>query len=299
MKNKFENAWSQMVEKLDSWFNALVLNLPNVLIAIFVFILALLASKYVSRGISRLLERTRLQASMKSLLSKITSFIIVLLGIFLVLGILNLSKALNTVLAGAGVMGLAVGLALQGALANTYSGIVLSYIKHIKFGDWIESNGYEGEVVDLDLRSVTLKQPDNNLVFIPNKQVVENPIKNYSTTAQSRVILKCGVGYSSDLEFVRDLVKKIILENFDAVDSKDDIIFLYEEFGDSSINFEVRFWIDSTSALEVARAKTNAMIYIKKAFDKNDINIPFPIRTLDFPESLEVALKETNKNKKD
>lgn len=290
MKSSFSEAWSKMVEKLDSWFNTLVINLPNVFIAIIVFILALVVSKYVSKGASKLLEKTKLQASMKSLLAKITSFTIVLLGLFLVLGILNLSKALNTVLAGAGVMGLAVGLALQGALANTYSGIVLSYIKHIKFGDWVESNGFEGEVVDLDLRSVTLKQPDNNLVFIPNKLVVENPIKNYSTTAQSRVILQCGVGYSSDLEFVRNLVQKTILENFDAVEAKDDIIFLYQEFGDSSINFEVRFWINSTSALEVAKAKTNAMIAIKKVFDKNDINIPFPIRTLDLPKSIGIEL---------
>jgi small conductance mechanosensitive channel len=205
------------------------------------------------------------------------------------LGILNLSKALNTVLAGAGVVGLAVGLALQGALANTYSGIVLSYIKHIKFGDWIESNGFEGEVIDLDLRSVTLRQPDNNLVFLPNKLVVENPIKNYSTTAQSRVILECGVGYESDLTFVRDLVKKTILENFDSIENKDDIIFLYEEFGDSSINFETRFWIKSTSALEVAKAKTTAMIAVKKAFDDNGVNIPFPIRTLDFPQKLKIV----------
>ncbi len=292
MKNKFSDAWSQMVEKLDSWFNALVINLPNILIAIVVFLIALMASKYISRGVSKLLDKTKLQASMKSLLSRITSFVVVLLGLFLVLGILNLSKALNTVLAGAGVMGLAVGLALQGALANTYSGIVLSYIKHIKFGDWIESNGFEGEVVDLDLRSVTLKQPDNNLVFIPNKLVVENPIKNYSTTAQSRVILECGVGYSSDLESVRNLVKKTILEKFEVVEAKEDIIFLYQEFGDSSINFEVRFWINSTSALEVAKAKTDAMIALKKAFDKNDIEIPFPIRTLNFPEELGVNLTQ-------
>jgi len=230
---------------------------------------------------------------MRSLLSKLASIIVVLLGLFLVLGILNLSKALNTILAGAGVVGLAVGLALQGALANTYSGIVLSFIKHIKFGDWVESNGFEGEVVDLDLRSVTLKQPDNNLVYIPNKMVVENPIKNYSTTAQSRVILQCGVGYSSDLEAVRKLVKKTILENFDAVENKEDIIFLYQEFGDSSINFETRFWINSTSALEVAKAKTEAMIAIKKVFDKNNINIPFPIRTLNFPENLKIERSNT------
>lgn len=297
MSEKFSEAWSKMLEKLNKWFDALILNLPNIMIAIVVFAITVFISRYISRGVSRLLEKTKLQASMRSLLSKIASIAIVLLGLFLVLGILNLSKALNTVLAGAGVVGLAVGLALQGALANTYSGIVLSYIKHIKFGDWIESNGFEGEVIDLDLRSVTLKQPDNNLVFLPNKLVVENPIKNYSTTSQSRVILECGVGYESDLDLVRDLVKKTILENFESIENKDDIIFLYEEFGDSSINFETRFWIKSTSALEVAKAKTDAMIAVKKAFDQNGVNIPFPIRTLDFPQKLKIVSEEEKENK--
>ena len=141
-------------------------------------------------------------------------------------------------------------------------------------------------MVDIDLRAVTIKQVDNNLVYIPNKMVVENPIKNYSTTAQSRVILECGVAYDSDLNTVRDLVKKTIADNFDVVENKEDVLFLYREFGDSSINFETRFWIDSTSALEVAKAKTEAMILIKAAFDENGIEIPFPIRTLDMPEKL-------------
>ncbi len=297
MKEQFAEAWSKMIEKLDSWLDSLVINLPNILIAIVVFALSIIISKAISSGVSRLLEKTKLQESMKTLLSRIAAILIVILGLFLILGILNLSKALNTVLAGAGVVGLAVGLALQGALANTYSGIVLSYVKHIKFGDWIESSGYEGEVVDLDLRSVTLKQPDNNLVYLPNKLVIENPIKNYSTTAQSRVILECGVGYSSDLEFVKDLVKKTILENFESIENKEEIIFLYSEFGDSSINFETRFWIESTSALEVAKAKTNAMIAIKAAFDKNDINIPFPIRTLDFPKPVQIESRKGKEKK--
>jgi len=291
MKTELSEAWNKMWEKLNSWLDALVVNLPNILIAIVVFILALLISKYIGKLARKLLGRTSLQTSMKNVIAKIFSIVVVMIGLFLILGVLNLSKALNTILAGAGVLGLAVGLALQGALANSYSGIILSYIKKIKIGDWIETNDIEGEVLDIDLRAVTLKQPDNNLVYIPNKLVLENPMKNFSTTAQSRVILECGVGYSSDLESVRDLVKKTIVENFNAVENKDEIIFLYKEFGDSSINFETRFWIDSTSALEVARAKTDAMIAIKKAFDKNDINIPFPIRTLDFPNHLEIVKK--------
>ncbi|SHJ11175.1 mechanosensitive ion channel family protein [Aquimarina spongiae] len=291
MKEQLINAWNKMMEKLESWLDSIVVNLPNLIIAILVFIIAIIASKYISKLVLKLLERSRLQRAMKKLISKLVSILVILIGLFLILGILNLSKALNTILAGAGVAGLAVGLALQGALANTYSGIILSYIKNLKFGDWIETNDYEGEVVDISLRALTLKQVDNNLVYIPNKLVVENPIKNYSTTAQSRVILECGVGYESDLRFVKKLTIQTVVENFEAVEKKDDVLFLWRGFGDSAINYELRFWINSTSALEVAKAKSETMMLLKEAYDDNNINIPFPIRTLDLPEELKSLLE--------
>lgn len=292
MNIELDDAWNEMISRLATWFKSLITNLPNIILAIVVFIIAVLLSKYIKKFILTILSKSSLQSSMKNVIAKLISVFVILLGLFLVLGILDLSKTLNTVLAGAGVAGLAVGLALQGALSNTYSGIVLSYIKQIKFGDWIESNGFEGEVIDIDLRAVTIRQPDNNLVYLPNKLVLENPIKNFSSTAQSRVILSCGVAYASDLEFVQELVKKTITQGFDPVASADDVIFLYTAFGDSSINFETRFWIKSTSALEVARAKTRAMMYIKKAFDENNITIPFPIRTLDFPKEYTSSLSK-------
>jgi small conductance mechanosensitive channel len=294
MDIQLNDAWNKMITRLESWVNQLIVNLPNMIIALLVFITVIFLSKYISRLTLKLLGKSNLQKSMKNVIARLVSILVIAAGLFLVLGILDLNKTLQTILAGAGVAGLAVGLALQGALANTFSGIVLSYIKQIKFGDWIESNDFEGEVIDIDLRAVTIKQPDNNLVYLPNKLVLENPIKNFSSTSQSRVILDCGVGYSSDLEFVRDLVQQTIVDNFEPVEDKDEVIFLYKEFGDSSINFQTRFWIDSTSALEVAKAKTEAMIFIKKAFDKNDINIPFPIRTLDFPKNFSMLDKEEN-----
>ncbi|MGJ5642523.1 mechanosensitive ion channel family protein [Formosa sp. S-31] len=294
MDLKFSQAWDKMLDKLDAWFDGLVVALPNLILAVFVFLVVLLISKYITKLLVQVLNRSSLQASMKNLIAKLTSTVIVLFGLFVVLGILNLSKALNTILAGAGVVGLAVGLALQGALANFYSGIILSYVHFVKFGDWVESNGFDGEVVNIDLRSVTLKQIDNNLVYIPNRMVVEQPIKNYSTTAQSRVILNCGVHYDSDLRAVKELVMDTIMQTFEAVTSESDVLFMYKEFADSSINFEVRFWIHSTSALEVAKAKSEAIMAIKEAFDANNIIIPFPIRTLDFPKgfnSLDFGVK--------
>jgi small conductance mechanosensitive channel len=284
MDFRFTSALKKMMDRLVSWMNNLIVSLPNIIIAILVFLIVLFLSKYLSKIVLKLLKNSSLQASMKHLISKLVSVLVVFFGMFLILGILDLSKTLNTILAGAGVAGLAIGLALQGAISNTYSGIILSYIDQIKFGDWIQSNDYEGEVVDINLRTVTIKQRDNNLVYLPNKLVLENPIRNFSTTPKTRVIVDCGIAYSSDLEFVKKLVKETIYQAFKDFNSQEEVIFFYKEFGDSSINFETRFWVDSKSALEVALAKSKAIIAIKAAFDKNNINIPFPIRTLDFPQ---------------
>ena len=294
--NRANSAWDKMTEKIISWLDIIVVNLPNVVIAIVVFFIVIIASKYISRFSLKLLHKTKLQHSMKSLISKFIAIVVILFGLFLILGILNLNKVLNTILAGVGVAGLAVGLALQGVLSNTYSGIVLSYIKQVKFGDWIKTNDYEGEVIDIDLRAITLKQIDNNLVYIPNKLVVEHPIKNYSSTSQSRVILECGVSYDSDLRMVKDLTIDTVVKNFDVVTNQKEVLFLWREFGDSSIDYELRFWINSTSALEVAKAKSECIMLIKEAYKANDINIPFPIRTLDMPKNFTLNTSDNNED---
>ena len=289
--------WTPMIEKLENWYNLIIKSIPNLIAAILVFIIVLILSKYLSKLILKLLERTKMQRSIKSLISRAVSIIIIAIGFFLVLGILDLDKALNTILAGAGVVSLAVGLALQGSLSNTYSGIVLSFIHDLRFGDWVETNGINGEVVNIDLRAVTIKQPDNNVVYMPNKLVVENAIINHTINSQTRVILQCGVGYGSDLAFVKKLTVDTIVKTVSTVNKAEDVIFFFTEFGDSSINYELRFFVDATKALQTAVAKSEAMIAIKAAYDKNGVNIPFPIRTLDLPKRFLDSLDEPSKNK--
>lgn len=287
----FEQAWGKMYSKLISWVDSLVINLPNIIVAFLVFFIAVLIAKYLNKLLQKLLARTSLQQSMRRVLGRLIIFLIVGMALFLILGILNLNKALNTILAGAGVLGLAVGLALQGALANTYSGIVLSYVKNIKNGDWIKTNGFEGEILDVDFRAITLRQKDNNLVYIPNKLVIENAITNFSSTPKSRVILTNGVSYDSNLESVKEETIKLIINNFEVPKNEDDVLFLYRNFSDSSITYEIRFWINSFSALEVAKAKSKAIMLIKKAYDKKGIVIPFPITTLELSNQTQSLLK--------
>lgn len=296
MKVSFKEAVDKMLTKLESWLDTIVLNIPNIIVAIIVFTLVIIISKYVNKLMKKLLTKTSLQLSMRRVIARFAAIAIIALGLFLVLGILDLGKTLNTILAGAGVLGLAVGLALQSALANTYSGIVLSYIKNIKNGDWIETNDFEGEVIDINFRATTLRQKDNNLVYIPNKLVVENPVKNYSSTPQSRVILECGVAYGSNLRDVKSLTIKTIIDNFEVPETDEDVLFLYRGFGDSSINYEIRFWINSSSGLEVAKAKSEAMMFIKEAYDAAKIEIPFPIRTLNLGNQLDRFMPSAQKD---
>lgn len=276
-----ESAWSELQTKLQDWVDSLIVNLPNFVLAIIVFILFIIIANLTAIVISKIIRRTRAQESVRIVALRIYKAVIILIGFFIALGIMDLSTVLTSVLGAAGVVGLAVGLALQGTLNNTFSGIILSFMPRIQLGDWIETNDFEGFVTDINLRNVTLKTADQNTVVIPNSKIVENPFKNLSTNKNSVAILECGVGYESDLEFVEKITIEAI-QNALPQKNNEKIDFFYKEFGNSSINYEVRFWIKESNAKDELLAKHLAIKAIKKAYNENDINIPFPIRTLDF-----------------
>ena len=276
---------SEIGDKLTAWLNALIVGLPNFLLAILVFALFVLGAKYLGKLLNNLLRHKVKQDSIREISIKVLKAVIVLIGFFIALGLLNLDKILTSVLAGAGVVGLAIGLALQGTLNNTFSGVILSFLPELQISDWVETNGFAGEVVEINLRNIVIKESDNNYVVIPNSKIVEEPFKNFSRTVRSRVMLDCGVAYNSDLE----MVQKLTLETMDNLfpqRGNEEVEFMYKEFGDSSINFVVRFWTDVKRNRDILVARNRAIIELKKVFDAHDINIPFPIRTIDFSNRL-------------
>ncbi len=275
------DAVSKLWDKLDGWLDALILKLPNFIIAVLVLIVFYFIARGVSKLVKKLILRKVKEESVKQIIGQMVFALILLIGFFVALGVMDLDKVLTSVLAGAGVVGLAIGLALQGTLSNTVSGFILSFLPKISIGDWIETNGEKGFVTEINLRNVTLKRPDNNFTIIPNSTFIDNPFTNYTTNKRSRIIVGCGVGYESDLQMVEDLTVKVIGEAFKQ-DENEEIEFFYTEFGDSSINFLVRFWADCSNGKENFMHEHTAIKTIKKHFDEAAINIPFPIRTLDF-----------------
>lgn len=279
-----------LLAKLEGWVDGLVLMAPNLVAAILVVVAFGLASKYLGRAVERLLARLSDHRSLNQLAAKLVRFGGVVIGGLVALHILHLDKAATTFLAGAGIVGIAIGFAFQDMSANLISGVAMAFKRPIRVGDLIESNDLFGTVDRIELRTTVILTPDGKLVRIPNKDIYQNPIINYTKRSTRRVDLQVGVAYDTDLELAARVAREAV-EPIDRIPSRDVEVF-YTEFGDSSIDLVVRFWIDYRRHADYMAARSRAMMGVKAGFDEHDITIPFPIRTLDFGDRDLAALSE-------
>lgn len=279
----FKHSLELLNSKLEGWADSLILLMPNLVVCSIVLTASFLLSKYLSKIVKKLLFKQSSNLALVNFLTTVSKIVIVFLGIVLSISILKLDKVVVSFLAGAGVIGIALGFAFQDIAANLISGVALVLRSEYPFkvNDIVETNDYLGTVKEINLRSTLIQTFQGQSILIPNKLIYENPVTNYSLLGQRRIDLPVGVSYGDDLEKVEKLVK----ESLDGIDERvkdKPVEIFYEEFGDSSINFKVRFWIYYDDGLKFLNARSHAIKNIKKAFDKNDICIPFPIRTLDF-----------------
>ena len=281
MLERFNESFEKLVIKLGEWLDMLVVMLPNLILAVIVLGISLFAARYLKKITQKGLITTGVNGTVVSVLSNIIVAAFMLVSLFVVLNILNLDDALTALLGTAGVAGLAVGLALQDPLVNLFSGVLMSVKTYYKVGDLIETNGYLGKILKITLRSTIILTPQGQEVIIPNKEVLQKPMVNFSHNGQRRIDISCGVSYDDDLERVKEVAVKAIEKNMD-FNRRKPVELFFNEFGDSSINFTLRFWKRVTAQSDFLEAQSEAIIALKKAFDKEGITIPFPIRTLDF-----------------
>ncbi len=279
--NEFESAYEIVIGRVEDWIRTFIELLPNLVVALFVLILFYVLGKLARKAVGKLLSKVTDNKTVTNLLETIIGILIIGIGVFIALSVLQLDGAVTSLLAGAGIIGLALGFAFQDIASNFISGVILSIRHPFGIGDIIETNDFYGTVVKLNLRNTIIRTVTGQIVYMPNKKVFENPLQNYTTTGLRRVDLACGVSYGDDLEKAKDIAIKAI-DNVENVLSDKGIEFYYDEYGDSSINFKVRFWVNFATNPDFWQARSEAIIALTKAFDENDIMIPFPIRTLDF-----------------
>ena len=274
-------AVEKVFDKLESWFETFVGMLPNMVLALLLLVFFLTLAKIVQRLFAKIIRRATEDLAIQSLLTQLIYYIVLGLGFFIILEVLNLDKAVTSLLAGVGVLGIALGFAFQEIAANFVSGVILAFKKPFNIGDVIEVDGTMGTVEKNDFRVTTIRTFQGQEVYIPNKDLLQKKITNYTITGERRIDLKIGISYGEDLEHVREVTLEAT-KSVNGVRTDKDIIFDYAAFGDSSVDFNLRFWIHFPGEPSILTIINDVFMAIKKAYDREGITIPFPIRTLDF-----------------
>lgn len=266
--------------KIDRWFDAGVRLIPNVLVAILLLVLFRYLASYGGKVMARILGRASHNVGLVSLVSAVTRIVIIMIGLFFALGVLGLDKTVTSMVAGAGVLALALGFAFQDLTTNFISGAFIVIQRPIEVGDVIETNGFTGKVKSIGLRSVKLDNFAGQMVEIPSKDIFQKPIVNFTNSGERRVLVQCGVAYQEDMELVEQLSLQTIGQ-LGFLSSKP-VEFSYVRFAETGIEFQILFWIDQQKT-SPGKSKSEAMKALKKAFDQNGIAFPLPSKAGDNP----------------
>jgi small conductance mechanosensitive channel len=268
-------------KKLSVWMQEFIRMLPNLLLAVLVIILGFYISKIIARFAKKIFGKLSHGLVITNLFGSFIYLTCIGITLFIALSILKLDKALTSLLAGAGIAGLALAFAFQDIAANFMSGILITIRKPLRVGDVVKIKDYMGKVHTVNLRDTVVLTFQGQMVIIPNKDVLQNPIENFSLLGKRRMDLTVGVSYGEDLEKVKEITLNAV-SGINGLSPNDKITFFYEEFADSSINFTLRIWAATPEQPDYLRVRSEAISKIKQAYDEAGITIPFPIRTLDF-----------------
>lgn len=255
--------WTKLVELGSAWGIKL-------LVAIIVLIVGAKLIKALTKWIRKSPKLDKLDSSLRSFLvsfSKIALYIVLIITVAMILGIP--ATSFITILASCGV---AIGLALQGSLSNFAGGIMILLFKPFKVGDYIEASGESGTVEEITVVYTVLLTPDNKRVTIPNGTLTNSVIENYSAEKNRRVDLKFSTDYSADIETVKNVLTKVAESHPLALKDPAPMVRL-SEHSDSALTYTVRIWCKNEDYWDVYFDTTEK---VKKAFDENGIEIPYP-----------------------
>ncbi|MHC3438129.1 mechanosensitive ion channel family protein [Natrialbaceae archaeon A-gly3] len=175
---------------------------------------------------------------------------------------------------------LAVGLATQNIIANFVSGVFIYADKPFRIGDWIEWDEYSGVVEDISLRVTRVRTFDNELLTVPNSELVEGVVKNPVDADRLRMKFDFGIGYDDDIERASEIIVEEAESHPEIMDDPSPTVRL-TELGDSDVGLQSRFWIADPSRADFVRIRGEYVTAVKERFDETGIDIPYPVRTLE------------------
>jgi small-conductance mechanosensitive channel len=205
--------------------------------------------------------------------------VVYIVAALILLSIFGMRGSLTSLLAGAGFLGIVVGMATKDFLSGIISGMVIYIDRPFKIGDWIEVDGEQGIVQDLSLQTTRIRTFAGELMSVPNSKIANSIVINKTDEPNSRIDIGIGVDYETDMNKTLVLCKEILEEEEDVLEDPEPSLVI-DEFADSSINLMIRFWVNRQDLKErgvgLAGMKSNIRKKLLQRFRAEGIEIPFP-----------------------
>jgi small conductance mechanosensitive channel len=249
--------------------------LPNLAFALLILLASIYLAKLVSRLLEGALKRREASVEITALLSMITRWTLIILG---VITALQRFFDVTAFLTGLGIIGFSIGFALQDILKNFSAGVILLLQQPFKVGDSIEVSSFSGVVQTINIRTTELRTFDGRLVIIPNADLLANTIVNLTRADRRRIEIQVGVEYQSDLQLAQEALRTA-LQGVPGFLADPPPAIISETFGDSGINLRLYFWIDLSST-DLLQARDAAVKNIKAEFERRGLHIPYPTTTV-------------------
>jgi small conductance mechanosensitive channel len=242
----------------------------RIAVALAIFIIGRWIAKWLTSVLRKVMTRGKLDEMLINFLGNIVYMVLLLAVVMAALDHLGIQT--TSLLAVFGAAGLAIGLALKDSLANFSSGVMIILFRPFKVGDFIEAGGASGVVEEVRMFATILRTGDNREIIVPNGQIYGGMIINYSAKATRRIDLVFGIGYDDDIARAKQIMEEIMQKDERILADPAPSVAM-GELGDSSVNFNVRPWVNSGDYWPV---RADLLEKIKLAFDANGISIPYP-----------------------
>ncbi|MDR9487883.1 mechanosensitive ion channel domain-containing protein [Salibacter sp.] len=272
MEEELTNSADKVNEYSKIAFDYLIEYGPKVIMAVIALIIGFWLAGKVKRGFIKALDKRDFDPTLKPFIGNIVGWLFKILVVISVASMVGIET--TSFIAVLGAAGLAVGLALQGTLANFAGGVLLLILKPFKVDDVIDGAGYMGVVEEITLFYTKMRNFQNREIVIPNARLSNDSIVNYSAKEIARVDMVFGIGYGSDLKRAKEILTEMVEKDERCLDDPAPTIVI-GELADSSVNILCRPW---TKVSDYWPTYWDFMEQVKLRFDAEGIEIPFPQR---------------------
>ncbi|MES1026391.1 mechanosensitive ion channel family protein [Gloeocapsa sp. BRSZ] len=275
-------AWNKIGGMIDSF----IIMLPNIVLALIVFILFFFAARWLKLLVKRFTRRHRQARNLGMVLGRLAQGTVILLGLFVALSIIVPTFRAGDLVQLLGISGVAIGFAFRDILQNFLAGILILLTEPFKIEDQIVFKNFEGTVENIETRATTIRTYDGRRIVIPNSELFTNSVTVNTAFDARRIEYDVGIGYGDDVNEAKRLMLEAIYSVDDVLrDPTPDVLVL--ELAESSVNIRARWWIKPPRRMDDLNSRDKVISAIKQKLVENGIDLPYPTRQILFHDQTE------------